>query len=127
MCLITTLFYVLMPDFLKEGRLCWLRAPLYRCKMSVKKDDYIYLYTDEELTRMKTSKKVLEVQRYKGLGEFSTEDMARSMLGEQNRLDVLTYSDINAANRSIEMLMGDSIDARKEFTFANIDFEELED
>lgn len=127
MCLITTLFYQLMPDFLKEGRLCWLRAPLYRCKMSVKKDDYIYLYTDEELTRMKTSKKVLEVQRYKGLGEFSTEDMARSMLGEQNRLDVLTYSDINAANRSIEMLMGDSIDARKEFTFANIDFEELED
>lgn len=116
-----------MPNFLKEGRLCWLRAPLYRCKMSTKKNDYLYLYTEDELTALKKEKRITEVQRYKGLGEFSTEDMARSMLGEQSRMDVFTYSDIERAGAAIEMLMGEDVAARKEFTFNNINFEELID
>ena len=30
MTLIATMFMVLITDFVKEGRLCWLKAPLYR-------------------------------------------------------------------------------------------------
>ena len=33
MCLITVLFYRLMPKFIEEGRLKWLRAPLYKNKV----------------------------------------------------------------------------------------------
>ena len=50
MCLISTLFWVLMPDFIKEGRLCWLRAPLYHLTKNNKR---IFAYNDEELKELK--------------------------------------------------------------------------
>ena len=37
MCLIATMFWVLMPDFIKEGRLCWLRAPIFKLEKNNKK------------------------------------------------------------------------------------------
>lgn len=50
MCLISTLFWVLMPDFIKEGRLCWLRAPLYHLTKNNKR---IFAYNDEELKELR--------------------------------------------------------------------------
>ena len=53
MCLISTLFYVLMPKFIEEGRLCWLRAPLYRL---TKGNNRVFAYTEDELVQMKKDK-----------------------------------------------------------------------
>ena len=63
MCLIATLFHTLMPKFIEEGRLCWLRAPLYRL---VKDDKRVFAYNDAELTELKKKYPTWEQGRNKG-------------------------------------------------------------
>ena len=55
MCLISTLFWVLMPNFIKEGRLCWLRAPLYRLQ---KGSERVFAYNDEELKELRKTQEL---------------------------------------------------------------------
>lgn len=123
MCLVATMFYVLMPDFIKEKRLCWLRAPLYRLSKGNQK---IYAYTDEELKKLSKGRENWEQSRYKGLGECSPEDMEKSMLHPtERRLEILTINDAEAAAESLQMLMGNEVDPRREFLFENVDFSVL--
>lgn len=120
MCLITTLFYVLMPKFIEEGRLGWLRAPLYRLS---KGKQHVYAYDEDELADLRKSHSGWEQSRYKGLGEMVAEDMEESMLHPTNRrLDILTISDAEAAAESIKMLMGTEVEGRRDFLFENVDF-----
>lgn len=63
MCLIATMFYVLMPKFIEEGRLCWLRAPLYRLSKNGKS---VFAYDDEELAKLKKTHSGWEQGRNKG-------------------------------------------------------------
>jgi DNA gyrase/topoisomerase IV subunit B len=123
MCLIATMFYVLMPDFIKEGRLCWLRAPLYRL---TKGDKRVFAYDDAELAELRKKYPNWEQGRNKGLGEMSAEDMKNSMLHPTGRrLEILTVHDADAAAKSLEMLMGEDVEPRKEFLFENVDFSVL--
>ena len=120
MCLIATLFYVLMPKFIEEGRLCWLRAPLYRF---TKGDKRLFAYSDEEAKILRNQYPNWEQGYNKGLGEMTAEDMMASMLHpEKRRLEVLTIHDIQAAHDSILMLMGPEVEGRRDFLFENVDF-----
>lgn len=120
MCLITTLFWVLMPDFIKEGRLCWLKAPLYHLSKNGKR---IFAYDENELKELRKKYPDWTQGRMKGLGEMTADDMGQSMMNEENRrLEVLTLHDIEKAKESIEMLMGREVEQRKEFLFNNVDF-----
>ena len=120
MCLISTLFYVLMPKFIEESRLCWLRAPLYRL---TKGDKRVFAYDDKELEQMRVKYSGWEQGRNKGLGEMTAEDMAASMMHPENRrLEVLTIHDVEAAAESIMMLMGPEVEGRRDFLFENVDF-----
>ena len=120
MCLIATMFYVLMPDFIKEGRLCWLRAPLYRL---TKGDKRVFAYDDNELAELRKKYPTWEQGRQKGLGEMTAEDMENSMLHPTERhLEVLTIKDMEAAAESLKMLMGEDVEPRREFLFENVDF-----
>ena len=120
MCLISTLFWVLMPKFIEEGRLCWLRAPLYKIEKGNKK---LFAYNDDELIQIRKGRENWEITRAKGLGELSAEDMEQSMLHPtERRLEILTINDIEAAAESIQMLMGEEVEGRKEFLFENVDF-----
>ena len=120
MCLIATLFYVLMPKFIEEGRLCWLRAPLYRLTNGNKR---IFAYTEEEAKQLRTEHPNWEQGYNKGLGEMTSDDMISSMMHpEKRRIEVLTIHDAQAAAESIQMLMGEEVEGRKEFLFENVDF-----
>lgn len=120
MCLIATLFYVLMPKFIEEGRLGWLRAPLYRLS---KGKQHVYAYDEDELAELRKTHAGWEQSRYKGIGECTGEDMAASMLHPINRrLEILTISDAQAAEESLTMLMGTEVEDRKNFLFENVDF-----
>ena len=123
MCLIATMFYVLMPNFIKEGRLCWLRAPLF--KISNGKQT-MFAYDEEDLKRIKVGRENWTQTRMKGLGEFNDKDMEISMLHPTDRrLEVLTIHDAEMAEDSLTMLMGEEVSERKEFLFANVDFSKL--
>lgn len=120
MCLIATMFYVLMPKFIEEGRLCWLRAPLYRLSKGTKR---IFAYDDAELAELKKTHTDWEQGRNKGLGEMTAEDMEASMMHKTDRrLEVLTIHDAEAAQESLKMLMGTEVEERREFLFDNVDF-----
>jgi len=120
MCLIATLFYVLMPKFIEEGRLCWLRAPLYKIE---KDEQKLFAYNDEELEKIRQGRTNWEITRAKGLGELNADDMERSMLHPtERRLEVLTIHDAEAAAESIMMLMGPEVESRRDFLFENVDF-----
>ena len=120
MCLITTLFYVLMPKFIEEGRLGWLRAPLYRLS---KGKQSVYAYDEEELAELRKTHSGWEQSRFKGLGECTSEDMESSMLHPTNRrLEILTINDAEMAAESLKMLMGTEVEGRRDFLFENVDF-----
>ena len=120
MCLISTLFYVLMPEFILENRLCWLRAPLYKIEKGDKK---LFAYNDEELEKIRVGREKWEIVRAKGRGELSADDMEQSMLHPtERRLEVLSVKDVEAAAESLKMLMGPEVEGRRDFLFENVDF-----
>lgn len=120
MCLVATLFMVLMPDFIKEGRLCWLKAPLYRVGVGNKR---YYAYSIEELNEYKKKYPNAEIGRYKGLGEMRPDDVEESMFHDENRrLESLTIGDFSSAYETLQMLMGKDVSPRRDFLFENVDF-----
>lgn len=123
MCLIATMFYVLMPKFIYEDRLCWLRAPLFKLEKGDKK---VFAYDEEELVKLRKGRENWKQTRMKGLGEFNDADMEVSMLHPtERRLEILSVKDAEAAAESLKMLMGEDVEPRKEFLFENVDFSVL--
>ena len=123
MCLIATMFYVLMPNFIKEGRLCWLRAPLYKIEKNGQK---AFAYNDEELLNIRKGRESWAITRAKGLGELNADDMEKSMLSSsERRLEVLAIHDAELAQQSLFTLMGPEVEPRRDFLFENVDFSKL--
>ncbi len=119
-CLIATMFYVLMPNFIKEGRLCWLQAPLFKLS---KGNERVFAYSIAELNELKKTRSNWEQQRNKGLGEMTPTDVKNSMLHPEHRhLDILTVNDYDEFSESIRVLMGTNVNDRREFLFENVDF-----
>ncbi len=106
----------LAPEFIKEGRLCWLRSPLYIVEKGGKET---YYYTDEEFAKVR-AKVGGTVTRAKGLGELPPETARASMFGENQRMDTLEYSE--DAIDLLYQLMSDDVDPRRDFIMKNIDF-----
>lgn len=110
----------LAPEFIKEGRLCWLRSPLY---IVTNKGKETYYFTDEEFDKVRGEIKG-EVTRAKGLGELPAETARASMFTpEYQRIDVMEWND-----RAIDLLynlMGEDVDCRKEFIMNKIDFSKI--
>lgn len=118
--LIMAALQYLAPEFLAEGRLCWLRSPLYIVN---NKKEESYYFTDQEFNAVRATIKG-EVTRAKGLGELEADTARRSMFSpEYQRLEVLTI-DENAI-QLLQNLMGDKVEPRKEFIFSRIDFSEV--
>ena len=116
--LIMCAIYKFAPQLIEEGRLYWLRSPLYIIKSN--KKEYYY-YTDEEFSRAKVKG---EVTRAKGLGALSAEQAHISMFTtEFQRMDQL-LPDENSLYL-LSQLMGSDSTPKKEFIFKNIDFNEV--
>ena len=112
----------LAPEFIKEGRLCWLRSPLH---IVTDGKNETYYFTDEELHEAKAKGKVKgEIHRNKGLGSLEPEQARRSMFNPAfQRLDVLEYTD--EAMNLLYDLMGEEVEPRREFIMNNVDFSEI--
>lgn len=110
----------LAPDFIREGRLFWLRTPLYIVKSNNKN---YYFYNDEELNNS-LIKGV--IKRAKGLGALEAEEASESMFNEkEQRLDQIILT--KEEEQLIEDLMGKDSQKRKDFIFNNIDFSEIKE
>ena len=110
------------PQFIREGRLCWLRSPLHIVHDGKKET---YYFTDEELEQNRHKIKG-EIQRNKGLGSLEPEQARESMFNpEYQRLDVMEYSE--DAMSLLYSLMGEDVAPRRDFIMENVDFSEIKE
>ncbi len=128
-CLILTFFFRYMFDLIKNGYVYLATPPLYLVKKGKEEE---YCWTDEQrfaaTQRLgKGSEKGVVVQRYKGLGEMSDEQLwDTTMDPAKRRLRQITIDNAAEAERTFSMLMGDDVPPRRQFIeenahYANID------
>jgi DNA gyrase subunit B len=113
--LLLTFFYRNMPDLISQGNLFIAQPPLYRIK-SGKQEFWIYSdkERDAKLAELKSSK--TEVQRYKGLGEMSPEQLWSTTMNPTTRtLLQVEVEDAMNADWVFHMLMGSEVPPRKSF------------
>ncbi len=128
-CLILTFFFRYMFDLIKNGYVYLATPPLYLVK---KGKEEIYCWTEEQreeaaLKLGKGSDKGYTIQRYKGLGEMSEEQLWETTMDPaRRRLRQITIENAAQAERTFSMLMGDDVPPRRQFIeenahYANID------
>ena len=118
--LIMSALAYLAPDFIKEGRLCWLRSPLYIVNNGKKES---YYFTDEEFNRDRAKIKG-EVTRAKGLGELPADTARASMFtNEFQRMDVMEWNE--SAMDLLYDLMGEEVEPRRNFIMNKVDFSKV--
>jgi len=116
--LIMCAIYTFAPQFIEEGRLYWLRSPLYVVK---NKKSESYYFTDEEFNKAKPKG---EINRAKGLGALSADQARRSMFTEEfQRMDQLLPDEDSLY--LLSQLMGKDSEPKRNFVFENVDFSEI--
>ena len=107
----------LAPQFIEEGRLGWLRSPLYIVKNGKTES---YYFTDEEMDAARGHISGV-IQRNKGIGSLTPEQAYNSMFTAKNqRFDMFQTSP--EARELLYNLMGKDVEPRTDFIFKNVDF-----
>ena len=124
-CILLTFFFKYMRELVNAGCVYIGMPPLYRV---FKKDVVEYAYNDKELDeKIKIVGKGYSIQRYKGLGEMSADQLWDTTMNPETRnLIQVTIDDAAEAANVIEMLMGDKVEGRKEFLAANANFNKVD-
>ncbi|MDD4832187.1 MAG: DNA gyrase subunit B [Clostridia bacterium] len=119
--ILLTFFFRYMKELITEGHVYIGMPPLYKVS---KKDKVMYAYDDNELSAvMNEMGRNAELQRYKGLGEMNTDQLKDTTMSPKSRkLLRVTLDDAAEADRMITMLMGDQVEARKNYIIEHADF-----
>ena len=123
--LVLTFFMKYYPDLIRRGHVHILQTPLFRVR-NKKATRYCYSI-DEKETAVKDLKTGIEITRFKGLGEISSDEFV-DFIGENMRLDLVKLADEESIANIMEFYMGDNTIDRQNFIRENLrSEEELED
>ena len=111
--LLLTFFFRFIPAVIQQGNLYIAVSPLYRIR---KRGDH-YVYSDEELKEMlKKMGDNAQVLRFKGLGKMNPEQLWDTTMNPKTRLlKKVTIEDAALADETFSKLMGDDVEARRQF------------
>ena len=125
--ILLTFFYRYMRKLITDGHVFIGLPPLYKV---YKNSGYCeYVYSDAELPQaIERAGKGYLLQRYKGLGEMDASQLwDTTMDPAQRTLVQVTIEDAAEAEKMITTLMGDDIDARKEYISKHANFDREDD
>ncbi len=119
--ILLTFFYRYMRELITDGHVYVGIAPLYKV---YKKNFEEYVYDDCKLkSAIKRCGAGYQIQRYKGLGEMSADQLWETTMAPEKRVMVkVTLEDAAEAERMIATMMGDNIEARKAYISENANF-----
>ena len=120
--ILLTFFFRYMRALINEGCVYIGLPPLYKV---YKKDTIEYVYSDAELPdAIKRIGKGYQIQRYKGLGEMNPEQLWETTMDPAKRnLIQVSIEDAAEAEKMVTTLMGDNIEARKQYISLHADFD----
>jgi DNA gyrase subunit B len=120
-CLLVTLFARYMRPVIEAGRLYSAVPPLHRVEVSGGGDP-IYTYSEQQMHQLvkkieASGKRIKQpIQRYKGLGEMDPDQLAETTMHPATRtLRRINLGDVEEAEHSLELLMGNDVAPRREF------------
>ena len=123
--LVLTFIMKYYPELIRRGHVYILQTPLFRVH---NKKERRYCYSIEERDKaVKELKTGVEITRFKGLGEISSDEFV-DFIGDNMRLDTVKLSDEESISTIMEFYMGINTYERQHFVMDNLRSEkELED
>ena len=120
-----TFFMKYYPDLIRRGHVYVLQTPLFRVRN--KKENHYCFSQEEKEKAIKKLKTGVEITRFKGLGEISSNEFAE-FIGESMRLDIVKLAEEESITDLMAFYMGDNTIERQNFTRQYLrSEEELED
>lgn len=108
-------FWWLCPELVFNNHISIAIPPLFR--ITTKKNEYIYLKDQKALEDYKNSHNdTYLVNRNKGLGEQSAEELAYCLLEAETRnVQQITVEDVKKTEKLLEILLGPNVPPRREY------------
>ncbi|MDE5857370.1 MAG: DNA gyrase subunit B, partial [Muribaculaceae bacterium] len=123
--LLMTFFFRRMRPIIENGYLYLATPPLYKCKRGKNEE---YCWTEQQIQAFIDKYGTnTTVQRYKGLGEMSAEELRFTTMSPEHRmLKQVNISDAAEADRIFSMLMGEDVAPRRDFIEANANYANID-
>jgi DNA gyrase subunit B len=117
--LLLTFFFRYLRPLIEQGMLYIAQPPLYRV-VKGKQEHYVYDEDDLEKLLQNLGRDGVEIQRYKGLGEMSPQQLWSTTMDPASRTMLqVTIEEAYDADRIFSVLMGDKVEPRRKFIEEN--------
>ena len=124
--LLLTFFYRQMKELIERGHVYVGMSPLYKV---VKNRKVFYTYDENEQKKLlsEIGDNGLSIQRYKGLGEMSADELFGTTIDPENRyMKKVSLEDAAIADQMFSILMGEEVEPRREFIMKHAKEAELD-
>ncbi|MFF5202569.1 type IIA DNA topoisomerase subunit B [Micromonospora parva] len=126
--LLITLFARYMRPLIEAGRLYAAMPPLHKITTRGRNPQTVYTYTQAEMeTTVRKLEKagkqiVTPIPRFKGLGEMDADELWDTTMNPATRaVRRITLDDVEAAERILELLMGEKVEPRRNWLIDSAD------
>ncbi|WP_208863018.1 DNA gyrase/topoisomerase IV subunit B [Micromonospora chersina] len=126
--LLITLFARYMRPLIEAGRLYAAMPPLHKITTKGRNPQTVYTYTQAEMEATvrkleKAGKQIVTpIPRFKGLGEMDADELWETTMNPATRaVRRITLDDVEAAERILELLMGEKVEPRRNWLIESAD------